>query len=181
MRRILFAIVLCTAPAITYASPVDDANAGADALSAGQYSKAVQLFTKALHSGKLSSADTESAYVERGKAYLGEHSNKLAAADFARALKLNPGDQEAVALAAQAQNSHAAAASSNSSPALEAAKALWQKGDYTGAEGAFQRILTVDPYNAAANYYYADCLVRRGDVPDAVLPLRLAVQYGGDG
>ena len=58
--------------------------------------------------------------------------------------------------------------------------AQWQKGDYADAEGEFKQGLAFDPYNPAANYYYADVLVRRGDVPDAVLPLRLAVQYGAD-
>jgi hypothetical protein len=62
---------------------------------------------------------------------------------------------------------------------FQAAYEAWQKEDYTTAEDGFRRGLELDPYNAAANYYYADCLARRGDVIDSVTPLRLAVQYGG--
>lgn len=60
------------------------------------------------------------------------------------------------------------------------AYALWQKGDCVRAEAGFRRVLANDPINAAANYYYADCLAQRGDLKDAIMPLRLAVQYGGD-
>jgi len=195
IAALLTATLLVMTPCASFASAVDDANAGMDALNAGDYAKAVQLFARALHSKQLSSADAESAYVERGKAYLGEHANKLAVADFDHALKLNPDDQEVATLRAQAQDtSDTSAGATNSErdgtedastaaaakPHFEAGYTDWQKGDYADAEEQLKQGLILDPYNAAANYYYADCLVRRGDIPDAVLPLRLAVQYGGD-
>jgi tetratricopeptide (TPR) repeat protein len=94
-----------TTPQLARAAAADDANAGMDALNAGQYAKAVTLFTRALKSKRLSAEDTESAYVERGKAYLGEHKETLALADFDAALKLNPSDQEASSLRANVQGS----------------------------------------------------------------------------
>lgn len=79
------------------ADGVGDANAGMAALDRGDYAEAVRLFTKALD-GNLSSADKESAYVERAKAYLGGQRTDLALADLDRALKLDPSDKEAADL-----------------------------------------------------------------------------------
>jgi tetratricopeptide (TPR) repeat protein len=135
---------LASMPLAAMADAVADANAGADALAAGQYAKAVQLFTSAILSKKLSSDDLESAYVERGKAYLGEHENKLAAADFDRALKLSPGDQEAASLRGQAEgtvDTSAAATSPGSNARVRAeisgplkdAISFAQNGNYAAA------------------------------------------------
>jgi tetratricopeptide (TPR) repeat protein len=174
----LFTVVLlATATHAALAGAADDANAGMDALNAGKYAKAIQLFTRALKSKTLSSADEESAYVERGKANLGEHNNTLAAADFERALKLNPADDEALALRTQAQGGTTATIS----PArqqFDAGKRLWQAGDCAGAEAQFQQGLALDPYDPAANFYYGDCVAKDGNPGGALGPLRLAVQYG---
>jgi tetratricopeptide (TPR) repeat protein len=179
MKRItlVLAIALLASPTLSYGNAASDANAGMDALSAGQYAKAVELFTRALGSGTLSAADTESAYVERGKAYLGEHADQEALADFDRALKLNPADPEVAELQAEARSTSEPDVSAASTD-FPVAAALYRAGDCTGAEGAFRHILAADPYNPAANYYYADCLSRRGDIQGAINPLRLAVQYG---
>jgi tetratricopeptide (TPR) repeat protein len=176
---LLFAAALALAPSIACADAIADANAGADALAAGQYAKAVQLFTKAIGSKQLSPDDLESAYVERGKAYLGEHNDKLAAADFDRALKLKPDDQEAVTLRAQKQQANTGAASPVQQ-GIDAAKPLWKSGDCAGAEAHLTPVLALDPYNPAANFYHATCLIGQGDFAGAAYPLRLAVQYGAD-
>jgi tetratricopeptide (TPR) repeat protein len=168
------AVAMSTA---SHAGAVDDANAGMDALNASQYAKAVLLFTRAIQSKKLAPADTESAYVERGKAYLGERNAKLAAADFDHALKLNPGDEEASDLRDQAQGGTTATVS----PArqqFDAGKAFWQAGDCASAEAQFQQGFALDPIDPAANFYYGDCIAKGGNQGGALGPLRLAVQYG---
>jgi tetratricopeptide (TPR) repeat protein len=176
---LLLAAALALMPAIVRADAVADANAGADALAAGQYAKAVQFFTKAIGSKRLAPDDLESAYVERGKAYLGEHNDKLAAADFDRALKLKPDDQEAIALRAQKQGTNTGVASPVQQ-GIDAAKPLWKSGDCAGAEARLTPVLALDPYNPAANFYHAACLIGQGDFVGAAYPLRLAVQYGAD-
>ena len=40
---------------------------------------------------------------------------------------------------------------------------LWKAGDFQSAELAFRRGLDIDPANGMANFYYGDCLQRRGD------------------
>lgn len=63
---------------------------------------------------------------------------------------------------------------------VEAAVAAAQTNDCATAEGDLTRALAVDPLNPTANYYHAYCRVEAGDVPGAVLPLRLAAQYGAN-
>jgi tetratricopeptide (TPR) repeat protein len=177
---ILLAVVLALAPSVVRADAVADANAGADALAAGQYERAVQLFTGAINSKRLSSEDLESAYVERGKAYRGEHNEKLALADFDRALALKPDDQEAFTLRAQAQGANTSPVSPIQQQ-IDAAKPLWQSGNCAGVEALLTpAALALDPYNPTSNFYHATCLVGQGDFAGAAYPLRLAVQYGAD-
>jgi tetratricopeptide (TPR) repeat protein len=77
------------------AGPEEDGNAGIEAMKAGNYAKAVQLFTRALGSSQLSPDDKEFAYVQRGTAYF-QLGNKVAAKlDLERALKIKPDDNEA--------------------------------------------------------------------------------------
>jgi tetratricopeptide (TPR) repeat protein len=43
---------------------------------------------------------------------------------------------------------------------FEDAFALWKAQNYPGAQSGFREGLAIDPGNALANYYYADCLAR---------------------
>jgi tetratricopeptide (TPR) repeat protein len=88
-------VLLSTAPA--WADSAANANAGMDALGRGDYATAVALFSQAISAGDLSPADQESAYLERGHAYLGERRYDLAQADFRQAIKLRPDDDAAMA------------------------------------------------------------------------------------
>lgn len=176
IASLCIAALLTLPPTASSANATDDANVGMDALNAGQYAKAVQLFTRAIRSKKLAAADMESAYVERGKAYLAEHDTKLAAADFERALALSPDDEEAAALRAQTQTG--TATTSPAQQQFEVGKVLWQAGNCADAETQLQQGLALDPYNPAANFYYGDCLAKGGNAGGALGPLRLAVQYG---
>ena len=92
---VIAAGLIAASPAM--AGPTEDGNAGLDALNQGDYSKAVQLFTRAISSGKLPSADKEFAYSQRGEAYLKMGNSRAAALDFKRALAIKPDDQDAQA------------------------------------------------------------------------------------
>ncbi len=56
---------------------------------------------------------------------------------------------------------------------------LLRKQDYASAETAFRDGLDIDPANAAGNYYYAECLMNRGDRTDVIEYLRRAIAFGG--
>ncbi|MEJ1970645.1 MAG: tetratricopeptide repeat protein [Rhizomicrobium sp.] len=100
----LFAATLATG---ALAAAADDGNAGLDALNAGDYDKAIALFTRAIKSGQLAGDDKEFAYLNRGKAYLAKHNYAKAVADLTAAVRINPGDDDAKAALRDAQASHA--------------------------------------------------------------------------
>jgi formylglycine-generating enzyme required for sulfatase activity len=56
---------------------------------------------------------------------------------------------------------------------------LWQSGDFPSAEAAFKQGLDLDPTNGMANFYYGDCLQRRGAKADAADYMARAVFFGG--
>jgi len=93
-------------PAI--AAPVDDANAAETALGQGDNDTAIRLFTRAIASGQLSADDRESAYAERGKAYLAKGNLAAAISDLRHAVQMKPGDADAqqTLAAALAQRGH---------------------------------------------------------------------------
>jgi formylglycine-generating enzyme required for sulfatase activity len=63
--------------------------------------------------------------------------------------------------------------------AFHAGFTLWQSGDFASAEAAFKQGLDLDPTNGMANFYYGDCLQRRGDNADAGEYMARAVFFGG--
>jgi tetratricopeptide (TPR) repeat protein len=79
------------------AKPEQAAQAGMEALNAGNDQKAIQLFTRAINSERLSPDDQELALLSRGKAYLQTGATANAIADLNRALRMKPDDQEAQA------------------------------------------------------------------------------------
>ncbi len=78
------------------ADSIANANAGMDALKRGDNATAIVLFTQAITPGDLSREDQESAYFERGQAYLNSGQFELAVGDFRAALKLKPDDDGAM-------------------------------------------------------------------------------------
>ena len=75
-----------------------------------------------------------------------------------------------------------AASQADRQTALAAFKAgftLWQSGDFPSAEAAFKQGLDLDPTNGMANFYYGDCLQRRGDKIGAADYMARAVFFGG--
>lgn len=77
------------------AASLDNAQAGLQALNAGDSARAVSLFTDALNGGGLSQSDTELALVKRGEAYLNLGNTDSARADLQHALQIDPSDREA--------------------------------------------------------------------------------------
>lgn len=73
-----------------------DAQSGMNALNAGEYGQAIQLFSRAINSGALGSDDKELALLSRGKAYTEKGDFSLAVTDLNRALHIKPDDQEAL-------------------------------------------------------------------------------------
>lgn len=105
MRALLFGAALATLlSSAAHANAVSDANAGEQALTQGNYSEAVRLFTQAINTKDLSQADRESAHVERAKAYLGLGDKAAALHDLDRAEQFNPNDKDIAALREQAQS-----------------------------------------------------------------------------
>jgi tetratricopeptide (TPR) repeat protein len=92
------------------ADPLSDAKAGLEALNRGDNEAAIHLFTQALDSGGMTSADRELAYVKRAEAYAAEHNTAQSLADLDQAQALYPNDQEAVSLRRRLQGSAAPAA-----------------------------------------------------------------------
>lgn len=63
--------------------------------------------------------------------------------------------------------------------AFNAAYRAWQKQEYAAAETGFAQGLVLDPANAEANYYYADCVARRdGSTLIVIDYLARAVAFG---
>lgn len=86
------------------ADALSDAQAGMAALTRGDNAEAIRLFTQALNAkAGLKGPDRELAYVKRAEARLAAGQRDLAAADAAKALKLNPEDSEARAVGEKAR------------------------------------------------------------------------------
>jgi tetratricopeptide (TPR) repeat protein len=99
MRSGLFGFFLLMSMASSaWADGVSDANAGLQAMNQGDPKTAIRLFTQAIASGTLSNDDLEYAYAQRGNAYLQRNEPDHARRDADAALRLKPGDPDAVAL-----------------------------------------------------------------------------------
>ncbi|HEY5107255.1 MAG TPA: hypothetical protein VII73_10870 [Caulobacteraceae bacterium] len=70
--------------------------AGADALEHGDNDGAIRALSQALDAGTLAPHDQQRAYVKRGMAYAAKGQKALALADLDQAVKLDPGDRDAV-------------------------------------------------------------------------------------
>jgi tetratricopeptide (TPR) repeat protein len=102
--------------AAAFANSVDDGNAGLDALNKNDFATAIKMFTRAIKSGQLAGSDKEFAYLNRGKAYLGNHQVDLAIADLKAAARLVPGDGDVATALAEAQSQKADAAAPVAAP-----------------------------------------------------------------
>jgi tetratricopeptide (TPR) repeat protein len=98
------------------ADPLGDAKAGLEALNRGDNEAAVRLFTQALDSGGMTSADRELAYLKRAEAYAAERDTARSLADLDQAQALYPNDQEAVSLRARLQGSPGTAPARSAGP-----------------------------------------------------------------
>jgi tetratricopeptide (TPR) repeat protein len=174
------------------ASPADDGNAGLQALSDGDYKRAVMLFTRALNSGALARDDKEFAYSQRGIAYLKEGNATAAIADLRRALQIKPDDQDAQSALQEAQSqsggstSRAQAGGSSARPEQDAQAGMeaLNGGDYSRAIPLFTRAINSGKLssddNELALVSRGKAYVGRGDYSDAVSDLNRALHIKAD-
>ena len=90
---LFLAFLLFTVPC--FARGVDDAKAGLAALERGNSILAIELFTRAIKSGQLSSGELEASYYNRGYAWDEKSEYGKAIADYTKAIELNPKFTEA--------------------------------------------------------------------------------------
>jgi len=90
---LFFSFILSTVPC--FARGVDDAKAGLGALERGNSVLAIELFTRAINSGQLSSKELEASYYNRGYAWDEKDEYGKAIADYTKAIGLNPKFTEA--------------------------------------------------------------------------------------
>jgi TonB family protein len=88
-------VLLC---ASAFADGMADANAGMEALDAGDYASAIASFSRAISKGKLSHDDLELAYVKRAQALVEVLKIDQARSDLNQAQKLSPNDLDISAL-----------------------------------------------------------------------------------
>jgi tetratricopeptide (TPR) repeat protein len=186
IRRSAFGMalaMLAAAPAL--AGPEEDGNAGLDAMKSGDYTRAVQMFTRALASGKLSGDDREFAYVQRGTAYLNLKNKVAAIADFEKALKIKPDDADAQQGLAQARGGGAAPRGGGN--ALDLAKAgakAMESGDYAQAVGLFGRAIGTGRLSGddleLAYLSRGQAYLKQGDARSAIPDLDAALRIKSD-
>ncbi|MGD8564677.1 MAG: tetratricopeptide repeat protein [Desulfarculaceae bacterium] len=98
MKIVLKAVammVLLAVANLTWAAGVDDIRAGNDAARSGNLKKAIELFTKAIKSGRLSKENLAIAYNNRGSAWDDQGRADQAIRDYNKAVKTNPKYAEA--------------------------------------------------------------------------------------
>ena len=84
----LLGVMLAAGPAL--AGPKDDIRAGMKAAQNGDMEKAIELFTKAIKTGKLSKQNLAITYTNRGAANEDMGQTDLAVLDYNRAIKADP-------------------------------------------------------------------------------------------
>lgn len=89
---VLFAAATFSA---AHANGKDDGDAGLSALDAGDYDKAIGMFTRALNSRDLDQEGRELAYASRGRAYLKKNDLSRAIVDLDDARRIKPDDADA--------------------------------------------------------------------------------------
>lgn len=98
-RRLVFiSLMVCASllfalPAM--AGPKEDIQAGNNAARAQKFKKAIKLYTRAIKSGKLDTANLAVAYNNRGSAYDDQKLTAKAMKDFNQAIKIKPDYAEA--------------------------------------------------------------------------------------
>jgi tetratricopeptide (TPR) repeat protein len=137
------------------AGGIADGEAGLAALKRGAYDEAIRLFTRALQPGRLSHNDTEFAYLNRGAAYEAKGDLDHAVADYKKAVKLKPEDQDAQTALSEAQSKLADAAQPESpaeAPAVAAPGDPW--GFYAEMAGHcyWRQAIGHDPHESWVKY-----------------------------
>jgi len=196
LRHGIFGLVMALGVAVAgmaAAGPVEDGNAGLEALKDGDYRKAVTLFTHALGSKQLSNDDREFAYSQRGTAYLKDGNATAAVADFKRALKLKPDDADAQSGLEEAQadvgesgggGGRSEASGGSATKAAQAGMEALNSGDYARAITMFTRAINSGRLSAddkeLALLSRGKAYLGKGAYRDAITDLNRALHMKAD-
>jgi len=131
---------------------LDDAN---EAAKEGNYGQAIERFTKAIESGKLSHEDLAYAYCGRGDARKWFSENDLAIADFKRAIEIAP---------------------QNTMPYICRAEFWLGTGDYDQAVADYNKALEIQPKDETT-YFMRGCIWNlKGEFDKAILDFDRAIE-----
>lgn len=129
---------------------LDDAN---EAAKEGNYGQAIERFTKAIESGKLSREDLAYAYCGRGGARGWLSENDLAIADFKRAIEIVP---------------------DHKIPYISRGEFWLERGDYDRAMADYNKAIEIDPKDEST-YYLRGCIWNlKGEFDKAILDFNRA-------
>lgn len=87
---IIFALLIFAHVSPVWAGGMEDAEAGVEALKAGENDKAIKLFSAAIRSKEVKGEKLSAIYYNRGRSYLSKKEYDEAVADFTYTLKLKP-------------------------------------------------------------------------------------------
>ena len=151
----ILAVIIAGSAAQARAGAIADAEAGLAAARRGDYEVAVQLFSRAIDSGELSSVNLVILYDNRGNTYavMGRHDRAIA--DFTEALKLAPGYPNAY-------NGRG--------------NAYADKGLYDRAIAEFSRAIELNPLHRNAHYNRGRAFHNKGLYERAIADYSVAIR-----
>jgi len=164
MKKILFAALLLVSLMVCVTSPawaggLEDAIAGFAAAQAGNYDKAIRLFTKAIESGELSREDLSKTYYNRGDAWRKKGDYDKAIADLTKAIESGEFCREDL-----------------SKTYCNRGLTWYNKGNYDKAIADYSKALELDPKYTRAYYNRALAWGNEGDLKKAIANYTKAIE-----
>jgi tetratricopeptide (TPR) repeat protein len=194
MKRILLMIILFSSLVVCLTSlggagGLGDIKAGFEAAVAGDYDKAIGLYTKAIESGELSPADLKRAYDHRAFAWEEKGDYAKAIADYTRVIEIDPKDVAAynVRGGAWLERGDCDRAVADFSKAIEIDPKYfhaynnrgiaWRcKGDHDRAIADYTKAIEIDPKDAAAYNNRGISWADKGDYDKAIADCDKAIE-----
>jgi tetratricopeptide (TPR) repeat protein len=194
MKRILLMIILFLSllvclTSLGWAGGLDDINAGFEAAVAGDYDKAIGLYTKAIESGELSQADLKRAYDHRAFAWEEKGDYAKAIADYTKVIEIDPKDVAAYNVRgfawlergdcdrAIADFTKAIEIDPQYSYAYNNRGIAWKcKGDYDRAIADYIKAIEIDPKDTSPYNNRGDAWAYKGDYDKAIADYDKAIE-----